>query len=62
MTGHSRDFRTKGWIRTVTRTLAGPFTCTYLLAGSDINTCTSVPQRFGIHSVQDLVNRTFKDV
>ncbi len=34
----------------------------YKLAGSDVNTCTSVPQRFGIHSVQDLVKRTFKHV
>jgi hypothetical protein len=32
----------------------------YQLAGRDVNTYTSAPQRFGIHSVEDLVERTFK--
>ncbi|GAF70055.1 unnamed protein product [marine sediment metagenome] len=34
----------------------------YQLAGSDVNTSTSAPQRFGIHSVEDLVKHTFKHV
>ncbi len=34
----------------------------YQVAGSDIDTRTSVPQRFGIQTVQDLVKRTFKHV
>ncbi len=34
----------------------------YQLAGSDIDTRTSVPQRFGIQTVGDLVKRTFKNV
>jgi len=35
--------------------------CEDLLLGL-VNTCTSAPQRFGIHSVQNLVEHTFKDV
>ncbi len=34
----------------------------YQLAGSDVNTHTTAPQCFGIHSVEDLVQHTFKDV
>ncbi len=34
----------------------------YQLAGSDVNTYTSAPQCFGIHTVEDLVQHTFKQV
>ncbi len=32
----------------------------YQLAGSDVNTHTTAPQCFGIHSIEDLVQHTFK--
>ena len=34
----------------------------YQLAGSDVNTHTTAPQCFGIHSIEDLVQHTFKHV
>ena len=34
----------------------------YQLAGSDVNTHTTAPQCFGIRSVEDLVQHTFKHV
>ena len=34
----------------------------YQLAGSDVNTRTTAPQRFGIHSIEDLIQHTFKNV
>ncbi len=34
----------------------------YQLAGSDVNTRTTAPQCFGIHSIEDLIQHTFKNV
>ena len=34
----------------------------YQLAGSDVNTRTTAPQCFGIHSIDDLIQHTFKNV
>jgi hypothetical protein len=34
----------------------------YQLAGSDVNAHTTAPQCFGIHSIEDLVQHTFKHV